>query len=83
MKTSLTFVSQSALVSPELKDLGLNKPLEAVSGCRTIGKQDMILNNWMPDITVDPQTYQVMADGEWLTCEPAKTLPMAQRYFLF
>ncbi len=83
LKTSLTFVSQSALNSPELLDLSLNKTLEAVSGCRTIGKQDMILNNWMPDITVDPQTYQVMADGEWLTCEPAKTLPMAQRYFLF
>ncbi|RIY42366.1 urease subunit alpha [Neopusillimonas maritima] len=83
LKTSLTFVSQSALNSPELRDLGLNKTLEAVSGCRTIGKQDMILNNWMPDITVDPQTYQVMANGEWLTCEPAKTLPMAQRYFLF
>ncbi|MAL01386.1 MAG: urease subunit alpha [Alcaligenaceae bacterium] len=83
LRTSLTFVSQSALNSPELRDLGLNKTLEAVSGCRTIGKQDMILNNWMPDITVDPQTYQVMANGEWLTCEPAKTLPMAQRYFLF
>ncbi|HBT34248.1 MAG TPA: urease subunit alpha [Pusillimonas sp.] len=83
LKTSLTFVSQSALNSPELRDLGLSKTLEAVSGCRTIGKKDMILNNWMPDITVDPQTYQVMADGQWLTCEPAKTLPMAQRYFLF
>ncbi|QIM48547.1 urease subunit alpha [Pusillimonas sp. DMV24BSW_D] len=83
LKTSLTFVSQSASNSPELLDLGLNKTLEAVSGCRTIGKQDMVLNNWMPEIKVDPQTYQVMADGEWLTCEPAKTLPMAQRYFLF
>lgn len=83
LKTSLTFVSQSALHSAELQDLGLTKTLEAVSGCRTIGKKDMVRNNWMPNITVDPQTYQVMADGEWLTCEPAKTLPMAQRYFLF
>lgn len=83
LKTSLTFVSQSALNNPELKNLGLIKTLEAVSGCRTIGKKDMVLNNWMPDITVDPETYQVMADGEWLTCEPARTLPMAQRYFLF
>ena len=51
--------------------------------CRHIGKTDMIHNAAMPDIQVDPQTYVVTADGEWLWCEPAEVLPMAQRYFLF
>ncbi|HEY9278807.1 MAG TPA: urease subunit alpha [Eoetvoesiella sp.] len=83
LKTSLTFLSQAAMDNPKVHELGLIKTLETIHGCRTIGKKDMVLNNWLPHITVDPQTYQVMADGKLLTCEPAKILPMAQRYFLF
>jgi urease subunit alpha len=55
----------------------------AVSGIREIGKAAMIHNNAMPSVEVDPETYEVRADGELLTCEPAEVLPMAQRYFLF
>ena len=62
---------------------GLEKQVEAVKNCRSITKADMIHNDWQPNITVDPETYQVIANGELLTCEPAKILPMAQRYFLF
>ena len=62
---------------------GLEKQLEVVKNCRSITKADMIHNDWQPNITVDPETYQVIANGELLTCEPAKVLPMAQRYFLF
>jgi urease subunit alpha len=63
--------------------LGLRKPLLAVSRCRSVGKKDMIHNDYVPVIEVDPETYLVKADGEALTCEPASVLPMAQRYFLF
>src|SRR5690606_26307302 len=83
LKTSLSFVSQAGMDSPDLHALGLTKTLEAVRGCRNIGKADMVHNSWLPHITVDPQTYQVMADGELLTCLAATKLPMAQRYFLF
>lgn len=83
LKTSLTFVSQAALHNPQLAALGLQKPLSAVRGTRSVRKQDMKLNDWMPHIEVDPETYLVRADGMELTCEPAKVLPMAQRYFLF
>ena len=62
---------------------GLRKRLVPVHGIRNLRKKDMIRNNYQPKITVDPETYQVVADGELLTCEPAKILPMAQRYFLF
>jgi urease subunit alpha len=62
---------------------GLSKRVVAVKNCRTVTKADMIHNAWRPNITVDPETYQVIANGELLTCEPAKVLPMAQRYFLF
>jgi urease subunit alpha len=54
-----------------------------VKNCRNIGKKDMVLNNATPKIEVDPETYQVLADGELLICEPATQLPMTQRYFLF
>ena len=57
--------------------------LEAVKRCRKIGKGHMVLNDALPKIEVDPETYTVKADGVHLTCEPAKVLPMAQRYFLF
>jgi urease subunit alpha len=83
LKTSITFVSQAALLNPEVAALGLNKPLEAVRNTRNIKKKDMIHNDWMPNIEVDPETYLVRADGELLICEPAEVLPMAQRYFLF
>jgi len=55
----------------------------AVSGIRKVTKKDMVLNDWLPKVEVDPETYEVRADGELLTCEPAEVLPMAQRYFLF
>ena len=63
--------------------IGLRKRLVAVKGTRTIGKADLILNNYQPHIEVDSQTYQVRADGQLLTCKPATVLPLAQRYFLF
>jgi urease subunit alpha len=81
--TSLTFISQAALEREIPTQLGLKKPAVAVSGTRQITKQDMKLNDALPHIEVDPETYQVRADGELLTCEPATVLPMAQRYFLF
>jgi urease subunit alpha len=62
---------------------GLAKRVVPVRGCRKVTKADMIHNAWQPAISVDPETYQVVADGELLTCEPATVLPMAQRYFLF
>ena len=81
--TCISFVSQAALEADIHKTLGLNKQLRAVSGTRSIRKQDMRLNDYQPKIEVDPQTYVVRADGELLTCEPATELPLAQRYFLF
>ncbi|HWE60561.1 MAG TPA: urease subunit alpha, partial [Chloroflexota bacterium] len=63
--------------------LGLLRRLVAISGCRTVGKRDMRENYALPRIEVNPDTYEVRADGELLTCEPAAVLPMAQRYFLF
>ena len=80
---SLTFTSRAALASGALDALRLRKRLVAVERCRTIGKADMIHNSAMPLLEVDPETYEVRADGELLTCEPAETLPMTQRYFLF
>ena len=62
---------------------GLQRPVVAVKNCRKIGKKDLPHNDATPEIKVDPDTYRVWADGELLTCEPAKVLPMAQRYFLF
>lgn len=81
--TSLTFVSQAALARNIPSQLGLKKSAVAVSGTRQLTKQDMKLNDALPRIEVDPETYEVKADGELLTCEPATVLPMAQRYFLF
>ncbi len=83
LKTSVTFVSQAALKNPAVAALGLSKPLIAVSGTRTLKKSDMVHNGATPDITVDPETYVVKADGVHLVCEPATELPLAQRYFLF
>jgi urease subunit alpha len=81
--TSLTFISQTALEREIPKQLGLKKSVQAVSGIRNLSKHDMKLNDAMPRIEVDSETYEVRADGELLTCEPATILPMAQRYFLF
>jgi urease subunit alpha len=83
LSTSVTFVSQAALENPQVRKLKLHKPLVAVKNTRTIGKKDMKLNDAMPRIEVDPETYAVRADGEFLVCEPAASLPLAQRYFLF
>jgi len=82
-KTSLSFVSQMALDADVAGRYGLNKRVVAVKNTRHVSKSQMIHNAWQPTITVDPETYQVVANGELLTCEPAKSLPMAQRYFLF
>jgi urease subunit alpha len=83
--TSVTFVSAAFVEAGGAARLGLrmNKPAVAVRNTRRLGKRDMKLNDATPTITVDPETYRVEADGEWLTCEPAQSLPMAQRYFLF
>lgn len=82
-ESSVTFVSQAALDADIGKKLGLQKNLLAVKNTRSIRKRDMVLNNYQPRIDVDPQNYQVRADGQLLICEPASELPMAQRYFLF
>lgn len=82
-KTSMLFVSQAAKEADIAAELGLGSLIGVVKNCRNISKADMKLNNWQPSIEVDSQTYQVKADGQLLTCEPAKELPMAQRYFLF
>lgn len=81
--TSLTFVSQAAKDSDISQQLNLQKSLVSVSGTRQISKQHMKLNDLLPRIEVDPETYEVKADGKLLTCEPATILPLAQRYFLF
>ncbi len=81
--TSLTFVSAASLTAGVAEQLGLQKTVSAVKNCRNVKKQDLVHNSYTPDIEVDAQTYEVRADGELLTCEPADVLPMAQRYFLF
>jgi urease subunit alpha len=81
--TSVSFVSQAGLASGMGERLGLHKRLVPVMRTRALSKRDMILNDYLPQIEVDPQTYEVRADGELLTCEPASVLPLAQRYFLF
>jgi len=81
--TSLTFVSKAALKKGIPDQLGLQKKAVASSGTRTLTKKDLKLNDATPKMEVDPETYEVRADGELLTCEPATVLPMAQRYFLF
>jgi urease subunit alpha len=81
--TSLTFISQAALDQGVPEQIGLRTQVAAVSGTRQLSKRDMKLNDFLPRIEVDAETYEVRADGELLTCEPATVLPMAQRYFLF
>lgn len=81
--TSFTFVSQAAIDAEIGAKIGLQKNTLAVSNVRQLSKADMKLNHALPNIEVDPETYEVRADGELLTCEPATVLPLAQRYFLF
>jgi urease subunit alpha len=79
----ITFVSAAAVKLGVGASIGLERELIAVEGTRTIGKRDMIHNDALPQMEVDPETYEVRADGELLTCEPATVLPLAQRYFLY
>ena len=81
--SAVTFVSAAAEAGGIRETLGLTKQVIAVRNTRSIGKVDMVLNSALPKIDVDPETYEVRADGELLTCQPAEVLPMAQRYFLF
>ncbi|WP_313516366.1 urease subunit alpha [Pseudomonas sp.] len=81
--SSLTFISQAAADAGVPQQLGLQKKIGVVKGCRSVQKKDLIHNDYLPSIEVDPQNYQVKADGQLLWCEPAEVLPMAQRYFLF
>jgi urease subunit alpha len=81
--TSVTFVSKAGMNAGLAEKLGLQRRLVAVEGCRTVTKKSMVHNDAMPVIEVDPETYEVRADGELLVCEPAEVLPLAQRYFLF
>ncbi|MDD2976104.1 urease subunit alpha, partial [Aquabacterium sp.] len=82
-RTSLTFMSQAAIAAGMPQQYGLSKQIVAVKGCRSVKKTDMVHNSYMPKMEIDAQTYQVRADGKLLTCEPAVSLPLAQRYFLF
>jgi urease subunit alpha len=82
-KTAITFVSQSAHQAGIGDRLGLKKQVVPVANTRKLSKRDMKLNDLLPQMEVDPETYEVRANGELLTCEPAAVLPMAQRYFLF
>ena len=81
--SAITFVSAAAEAAGIRDSLGLRKQVAAVSNTRNIGKKDLILNDALPAIEVNPETYEVRADGELLTCEPAEVLPMAQRYFMY
>ncbi len=82
-RSSLTFVSGAALAAVVGERYGLAKPLVAVRGVRTLSKRDLLWNDALPVMSIDPETYEVRADGQLLVCEPATVLPMAQRYFLF
>jgi urease subunit alpha len=81
--TSVTFVSQASIEAGVGQRLHLRKRLVAAHGTRRVSKTDMVLNDYLPVMEVDSQTYEVRADGQLLTCEPATVLPLAQRYFLF
>ena len=81
--TSIAFTSQAAADAGVGEKYGLGKRVVGVRGTRNIGKADMVHNDALPNITVDPETFEVVVDGEVLSCAPAETLPLAQRYFLF
>jgi urease subunit alpha len=81
--TSITFLSQASLAARIPQKLGLQRMVAPVINCRRLGKRDMVHNDATPEIAVDPETYEVRVNGEVITCEPARELPLAQRYFLF
>ena len=81
--SSVTFVSKSSLEADSLNHLNIQKTLLPVSNTRSISKKDMVLNDVCPTIDVNPETYEVRANGEIITCEPAEELPMAQKYFMY
>ena len=81
--TSVLFVSESSITSGAIEEYGLRKRVEAVKGCRTVGKKDMKFNDAMPRMRVDPENYTVEADGVVCTAEPAETLPLTQQYFIY
>jgi urease subunit alpha len=81
--SSVTFISKAGAESNIGREFGLSRPLLTVSNCRSVKKADMVLNNYTPTMDVDPETYEVRANGELLICEPATELAMTQRYFLF
>jgi urease subunit alpha len=81
--TRMTFLSQAGEASGIAQALDLRSMIGVARDCRRVTKADMVLNDYQPQIEVDPQTYRVKADGQLLTCEPARVLPMAQKYFLF
>ena len=81
--TSLAFISERAFHEGHIRRLGLTKQFSVVRGCRDIGKRNMKLNDALPRMEIDPETYEVRADGVVLTCAPATTLPLTQRYSLF
>jgi urease subunit alpha len=82
-KCSFNFVSQASLDNGKVEGLGLGKKSLPVTNCRNVFKKDMVHNHATPNIEVNPETYEVRANGELLTCEPLSEIPMAQRYFLF
>ena len=82
-KSSLTFISQAGFKAGVHQQFGLQKTIGTVKNIRSVKKQHMVHNHYLPTMEIDPQTYSVRADGQLLTCEPAQSLPMAQRYFLF
>lgn len=82
-KKSITFVSQASIDSGVVGKYGLRKRVEAVKGCRTIGKKDMKFNDYMPKMKVDPERYTTKADGMICAAEPAEVVPLAQTYFVY
>jgi urease subunit alpha len=82
-RLSATFVSELSLQRGNEWMSGTNRQLLPVKNIRSVKKSDMVLNDYQPTIDVDPETYEVRADGELLVCEPARSLPLAQRYYLF
>ena len=82
-QTAVFFVSQAAEKADIRAKFGLNKETIAVKGCRSVGKKDLVHNNATPEITVDPERYEVRVDGELITCEPVDTVPLGQRDFMF
>jgi urease subunit alpha len=83
LSTCATFVSQASLNNNIVEEYGLQKLVLPVIGCRNISKRHLIHNDQTPDISVNPENYEVKVNGEKITCEPAKELSLAQRYFLF